>query len=137
MYTIDMKVLQGYSEDLICEHLCAYVAHRWPGVLFCHVANEGSGSVKRGARLKRQGVRRGMCDYLFFARGLNGSALLALEIKREKGILSKYQKEVLEQLGEQEGYEAWCAWGYDAAIDVLEKYFNGRPHESRQRKQQF
>jgi hypothetical protein len=133
-----MKVLSGYSEDIICSHLCAYVRLKYPGVLFCHIPNEGSGgNAIRGAKLKRQGVRRGMCDYLFFGRGHDGSNLLALEVKREKGILSKYQKEVLEQLGEQEGYQAWCAWGYDASIDVLEKYFNGRQHESRQRKQQF
>lgn len=136
-----MKVDCGLREGIIAEHLCAYVRLKWPGVLFCHVPNEGSGgNAVRGARLKRQGVRRGMVDFLFFSRGfgVDGNSVLALELKTTKGRLSPHQIDCLTQLGEQYGIEAWCAWGYEAAVNVIHTYFEGRPeNESRERKQQF
>jgi hypothetical protein len=133
-----MKVLSGYSEDIICEHLCAYVRLKYPGVLFVHIANERRCHAGRGLKLKLRNVTAGYPDYVMHCCNFDGSkSLLALEIKREKGVLSKRQKEVLAQLAEQDAYSVYVAYGYDAAIDVIEGYVNGRKFQSKQRKQEF
>ena len=137
---IGMKVLTE-SEDTICEHLCAYMGVEYPGVLFCHVPNEGApgryGYI-RGKRQKRLGLRKGMVDYLFFGNSHDGdSVLLALEVKTERGMLSKTQKCVLEKLGEQDAYSAYVAYGYAAVISVVEHYFKGKRYDATQRIRQF
>jgi hypothetical protein len=72
------------------------------GLLWCHVANERHTSPRRGAELKRQGVKPGVPDVLIFAPFKSYSGL-ALELKAKRGRLTKSQNLWLAML---EG----CGW---------------------------
>lgn len=64
------KLIQ--SEDDLCRAMVAWFDRALPGKKFdlIHIANEGSGSVKRGALLKQMGVRAGVPDYLVSKDGI-------------------------------------------------------------------
>lgn len=78
------------SEDELCAEMV-----RWWDLIFpnkkhdlIHIPNEGSGSRKRGADLKRIGVRAGIPDYLVC---LNGRPIGWLEVKFGKNKLRPEQ----------------------------------------------
>jgi len=62
-----------------------------------HVPNGGKRDAKTGARLKREGVKAGVADFVIFMRG---GVCAMIELKTEKGRLSKAQKDWQDWAGE-------------------------------------
>ena len=89
--------------------------------LLYHIPNEGKRSVKTGARMKAEGLKKGVPDVcLPVARG--GCHGLYIELKRQRGgTVSELQKEWITALTEQ-GYKAVVCRGADEAIKVIKEY---------------
>ncbi len=95
--------------------------------LFFHVTNEGTGSGRRGADLKSQGVKTGVADYLYLSpHGCYN--FLAIELKRARKKDSSISKEQSDWIksAEKSGGRAVVCYGYRAAIHVLELYITGK-----------
>lgn len=99
---------------------------RSKGLLFTHIANERKGSYKATAALKKQGMSKGVPDYMIFNHctafidpnyvRFNG---IAIELKRKKGgRVSPEQRAWLQKL-ELHGWYAFVANGADEAIQKL------------------
>ena len=87
------------------------------------VPNGGARDVVTGARLKAEGVKRGVPDvWLPLARcGYHG---MVIELKTVKGRPTKEQVAWLKAL-EAQGWLALVCVGWEAARDVLLKYLTG------------
>lgn len=90
-----------------------------------HITNEGKRSRIAGARLKRQGLKKGMLD-LCLPCARCGCHALYIEMKRMKdGRPSKEQLEWIDRLTRQ-GNMAMICEGWQQAADVIEGYLEGR-----------
>ncbi len=104
-----------------------YLRLQYPKVLFCHIANERQTTPKRGAKLKRMGVRSGMPDVMIFQYKINKdtgkltSVGLAIELKIKPNKPSKNQLEVLEQLNKQ-GWATHICYDFDKAKSIIDNY---------------
>lgn len=89
--------------------------------LMYHIPNGGSRNKIEAARLKAQGVKRGVPDIcLPVPRGIYAG--LYIELKREKGgVLSKDQSEFLLKLRTQ-GYRIAVCKGFQDAANTIEIY---------------
>jgi hypothetical protein len=85
-----------------------------------HVANEGSGSAKRGKMLKAEGVRPGVHDYLL-PMPCHGRHGLWIEMKASDGSAAGEQETFAIDM-QAEGYAACFAFGADAAVGAIESY---------------
>lgn len=85
-----------------------------------HVPNGGHRHITTAMRLKAEGVKPGVPDIVLpVAKGdYHG---LYLELKADKGKLSKEQEKWIEDLKE-EGYKAVVAYGFDEAINTIKSY---------------
>lgn len=88
-----------------------------------HIANQRRCDPKTGAHLKRQGLRPGVPD-LCIPRARGGFHALYIEMKDTKGKLTSEQLEWIKLL-RSEGMCAYCCYGADNAIALIEKYMNG------------
>lgn len=99
---------------------------RWPELeLLYHIPNEGKRSRKTGARLKAEGLRKGVPDIcLPVARcGCHG---LYIELKRTRGgRVTKDQLDWIDDLTKQ-GYMAAVRLGWEEAAEMIEKYLSNR-----------
>ena len=94
---------------------------RWPilRMLFA-VPNGGARDVRTGAKMKAEGVKRGVPDYLMPAR--NGAIHgLAVELKAKGGKLAPEQREWLAALQSQ-GWRCVVAYGADEAWAAIRQY---------------
>ncbi len=104
-----------------------YLRLQYPKVLFCHIANERQTSPRRGAKLKRMGVRSGMPDVMIFQCKVNQETNklenigLAIELKIKPNQPSKNQLEVLEQL-KQQGWATHICYDFDKAKSIIDTY---------------
>lgn len=100
--------------------------NRYPELaMLAHVANEGTGSKARGARLKAEGVKPGYPDYLLDV-GRQGFHGLRIELKpRTGGTVSAEQKGWHLALRE-EGFRVEVCRGWEAAWAVLRDYLGIR-----------
>lgn len=90
-----------------------------------HITNEGKRSRIAGARLKKQGLKKGMLD-LCLPCARCGCHALYIEMKRVKdGRPSKQQLEWIDRLTRQ-GNMALVCEGWRQAADVIERYLEGR-----------
>lgn len=91
---------------------------------YCHIANESYGGTKadmlRGAKLKRQGRKRGVFDYEVFLPKPPYELRIELK-KRRNGTVSKSQKEWLE-IYRQCQIPAKVCRGADKAIDFVKEF---------------
>ena len=88
--------------------------------LMYHVPNEGRRSVVTGARLKREGMKKGVSDIcLPAARGKYHG--LYIELKAKDGKATNEQLEFLERINEQEYFGCICR-GAEQAQEVILKY---------------
>ena len=96
--------------------------------LMYHIPNGGSRNKVEAARLKAQGVKKGVPDiFLPVARG--GYHGLYIEMKRRKGsVVSQEQKEYIAALIAQ-GYRVEVCKGFHAAADVIEEYMGGKKND--------
>lgn len=94
---------------------------RWPCLrLLFAVPNGGARSKKAGAKLKAEGVRRGVPDYLLPVPA--GKAVgLAVELKAKGGRLAPEQRDWLESLQEH-GWQCVVAYGADEAWEAIRAY---------------
>lgn len=87
------------------------------------IPNGGARDKVTGARLKAEGVRRGIPD-MFLAMPKNGKAGLWIELKRSQGgIVSSEQAAMVSALLMQ-GYEAVICKGWLQAKDFIQRYLN-------------
>lgn len=88
--------------------------------LLIHCKNEGKQSPIAGARMKAQGVRSGVSDYLLLVarREFHG---LALELKAPNGKLSQAQADWLD-LVQNQGFEACVAYSLTEAMEHIVWY---------------
>lgn len=92
--------------------------------LLIHLVNEGKRSVVEGARKKKEGMRKGIPDYLFAypSQPYHG---LFIELKRRQGgRVSKEQHEYLAYLASV-GYRVEVAKGWEEAAAAIEDYLSG------------
>lgn len=92
-----------------------------------HVPNEGKRSPKTGARLKREGLKRGVPD-LCLPVGAGRYNALFIELKRRDlsmKDISEDQKEWIRKLLSY-GNGACICFGADDAIKTIEEYLNMR-----------
>ena len=114
---IQQRVVQEVNEKLV---------HLYPALAGLHaIPNGGDRDVRVGAKLKREGVKRGVPDLCLPVprRGYHG---LYIELKAEDGRVSPDQKAWREFLLEQ-GYQAVIATGKREALDVLIDYVSQEP----------
>lgn len=84
------------------------------------IPNGGKRSWLTGARLKAEGVRRGVPDIMLAAAAMDYHGLF-IELKTEKGRLTDNQEAMLIRL-DRAGYRAVCCRGYQAAVAELMNY---------------
>lgn len=92
--------------------------------LIFHVPNGGLRSKSEAKRFKACGVKSGVPD-LFLPVARNGSNGLFIELKTEKGKVSKEQKFWIDELNKQ-GYTAVVCYGWTDAVGVLCAYLGIR-----------
>lgn len=94
---------------------------RYPALkLLFAVPNGGDRHKIVAAKMKREGVRAGVPDYvlMFPAQGFHG---LAVELKSQTGYASREQKGWIEQL-RANGYQAHVCRGWEQAWRVIAEY---------------
>lgn len=107
---------------LITECRLRYGLHPELRALF-HVPNGGKRGKFEAARLKQQGVRPGVLDYML-PRSRGGYHGLAIELKRHDGGLEAEQRQEIIELTAA-GYLAVACWGDEAAMATLLWYLAG------------
>lgn len=91
--------------------------------LIYKITNEGKRSPSYGARMKREGLRKGFPDMcLPVARG--GYSALYVEMKAIDGKLDKHQKEWIDDLNGAGNCAVVC-YGADEAIQTIIRYLKG------------
>lgn len=95
---------------------------RWqyPNVIAFSIPNGEHRNAITGKRLKFSGVLAGVPD-IFIADGRPG---LFIEMKSEKGALSKVQKAIIPRL-KSTGYPVAVCHGFDDAKNVVQRYLSG------------
>ena len=113
----------GHQEAII--QWCQYRYGTYPELeLLYHVPNGGRRDKAEAAALKRQGVKAGVPDLVLpVARG--GFHGLYIELKAPGGSVQKSQKEYIAKL-EQQGYLAQVRIGWQAAVELLSDYLEGK-----------
>jgi hypothetical protein len=98
-----------------------YLRIKYPSVLFTIAPNGIKLPIWTAKMLKMMGYRAGTPDVLIFEprKEYNG---LFIELKTEKGKLSDLQNDFLIAL-ESRGYKASVCFGYNKAIEAINKYF--------------
>lgn len=89
-------------------------------IRFTHIANERKATAHYGAKLKRQGVKKGFPDLMIFL----ADEIIFIELKRVNPSLSKISKEQewwCEYLNNLFYARAFIAYGARAVINFLEK----------------
>lgn len=101
---------------------CSVEMSRYPDLdMLAHIPNEGKRTKTTGARLKREGLRKGYPDILLDApcRDYHG---LRIELKRRKGSkITQEQKDWIIKLNEQ-GYAAAFCYGWEQAWEFIHAY---------------
>ena len=125
---VDIVPLEEAEQCALMEW-AAYNAGKWPELrLLYHIPNEGKRSIRAGARLKAQGLKRGVPDnHLPVARG--GYIGLYIELKRRdkrKSRVTQDQADWITDLSMQ-GHKCCVCWGWEQARDVLEEYMSAAP----------
>jgi len=84
----------------------------------CHVPNGGRRDAATGARLKREGVKAGVADFVIF---MSGGTCAMIELKTASGRLSPAQKDWQDWAG-QHGLPYAVCRSLDEVIDVLKAW---------------
>jgi len=94
---------------------------RLNNILFSHIPHE-TFTKNWGTKMKnkRQGVSRGVPDYLCLVKSKKGYHLVFIELKRTKGgTVSKDQKAWIEALNKCDNCQAFVAKGAEHAINII------------------
>jgi len=90
-----------------------------------HVANGGKRNVIEAQRMKREGVKAGVPDYLLPWR-VGDQCGAAFELKSKDGRVSTEQKDWLQYFANQ-GWLSFIARDWQSAAWALEDYLRGQP----------
>jgi hypothetical protein len=110
------------TEAKIQNEVCKYLDDI--GSFYTSTANGARMSGREMAKLKRQGLKRGVPDILIFDHNLKYFGL-AIELKTEDGNLKPEQKEFLFNLTTR-GWKAIVCYGYDEAIKEIKEYYKDK-----------
>lgn len=89
--------------------------------LLYHIPNEGKRSRSLGAKMKREGLKKGVPDICLPVKKGQYSSLY-IELKRQKGAsVSKEQKEMIALLTKYGSLAVVC-YGWEDAAKVIERY---------------
>lgn len=100
-----------------------YIKMAYPNALYCASAGGMFTSMKQAIKMKATGYVKGFPDLQICEP--NGKYFgLFIEVKTEKGVVSKEQKEWIKELNKR-GYFATYVKGTDEAIKVIDEYFKG------------
>ena len=113
------------SEQAALFDWAAYSVGKYPELSLMHaIPNGGKRNIVTAANLKRTGVKSGVPD-IFLPVARNGKHGLYIELKRiKKSTVSANQKEWIIEL-ENQGYQCAVCKGWEAAREVIIKYFKG------------
>ena len=92
--------------------------------LMHHIPNGGSRDKREAAKLKRMGVKAGVCD-IFLPVPKNGRHGLYIELKAGKNRLTAEQKEFIADVGAL-GYKTAVCYGWEAAAAEILQYMSGK-----------
>ena len=95
-----------------------------PNVVLAAIPNGGARDAITGARLKREGVVRGMPDLVLLCAKCGKHALF-IEMKTKRGRVSESQRDLFPFL-EAQGYGVAVCRGWREAADTVEAYLAGR-----------
>ena len=115
-----------HLEDQLCEAFVEAMDYKiklnpkLKGLFYYHIPNGGKRSKIEGARFKRMGVRKGVCDY-FVMRASNGYHGLYIECKVAKNKLTPEQKDFI-GIADFEGYKTTVAYSSEQAIKIIYDY---------------
>lgn len=94
---------------------------RYPELeLMYHCPNGGRRNKLEAARLKREGVKKGVPD-IFLPVAKNGKHGLYIEMKSKQGKLEESQKAFIQKLKDQ-GYKVCVCYGWEQAKETLIEY---------------
>lgn len=112
-----------HAEAVALMRLVKMHEQRWPELRWLfHVPNGGARSKAAGGKLKAEGVKRGVPDYLFPVRRMDFVGL-AIELKANGGRLEPEQREWGELLCRQ-GWRATVCYGAEEAWAVIRQYLS-------------
>jgi hypothetical protein len=100
-----------------------------PNAVLAAIPNGGARSAITGARLKREGVVKGMPD-LILCCARSGRHALFIEMKRRNGRVSEAQRDLFPLL-EAQGYGVAICRGWISAMDTIKAYLAGNWEPSR------
>ena len=98
-----------------------YIKMQYPNALYCASAGGMFTSKKQGFKMKATGYVKGFPD-LQICEPKGKYFGLFIEVKTEKGVVKKEQKEWIKQLNKR-GYYATYVKGSEDAIKVIDAYF--------------
>lgn len=111
----------GHGKALMCwaaQNIKQYPDLQW----LTHIGHGGKLDKITAGKMKAEGLKRGVPDYLLLVRRGNYSALW-IELKNEKGTATSEQVLWLNQARECEQYATIC-YGWEEARDVIIWYLN-------------
>jgi hypothetical protein len=99
-----------------------YLKFQYPGILYCASAGGMFTSMKQAIKMKMTGYVKGFPDLQICEPNEKYHGLF-IEVKTEKGVVSKEQKEWIKQLNKR-GYYATYVKGSEDAIKLIDAYFS-------------
>jgi len=108
------------KEQKLQEAIVTYIQLKYKGVRYCASAGGLRTSINQASKMKRAGYVKGVPDLQIMEARHNYYGLF-IEVKTNKGRLSTYQKEWLEDLNNK-GYLAKCCKGLEEALDLIDWY---------------
>lgn len=115
-------MLQG--EALVQASLIKYLKYQYPTLLYCASAGGLKTTFSQAKKMKATGYVKGFPDLLVLETTDKYHGLF-IELKTEKGVLSKEQKWWLQELRKR-NYLAECCYGFDHAKRVIDLYMSGK-----------
>jgi hypothetical protein len=91
------------------------------------IPNGGSRNLLEGAKLKREGVKRGVSD-LFLAYPSNGFHGLWIEMKRKSTYAISPEQRAWMELMRSVGYAGHIAFGWEDAVRIIKEYLGEEQH---------
>jgi hypothetical protein len=98
-----------------------YIKVMYPNALYCASAGGMFTSMKQAIKMKMTGYVKGFPDLQICEPNEKYHGLF-IEVKTDKGVVSKEQKEWIKQLNKR-GYYATYVKGSEDAIKVIDAYF--------------
>jgi hypothetical protein len=123
MRTTPKRKPKSEQESTLQTQTAQWLSMQYPPekYLYFHPPNGGKRDAITGAILKRQGVRRGVSDWIFL-EPRNGASGLIVELKTETGSMTAEQKEFL-KMALQRGYVYAICRTLDNFIEIVNLYF--------------